>query len=156
MDTVDHFTRLFNYDAWANREVLDSLRAASGPPARSLRFFAHLLAAERLWLDRLEQKEQTFPVWPEFTTAECGDLAADLSRMWKSYLASSSESQLETPVRYRNSQGEDWSSRKDDILMHVVTHSAYHRGQIAADMRAAGTSPACTDFIHSVRQGFVE
>ena len=40
--------------------------------------------------------------------------------------------------------------------MHVLMHSAYHRGQIAADMRAAGLTPAYTDFIHSVRQGFVE
>ena len=59
-------------------------------------------------------------------------------------------------MSYRNSQGETWSSRKDDILMHVVMHSAYHRGQIAADMRIAGLVPAYTDFIHSVRQGFVE
>jgi uncharacterized damage-inducible protein DinB len=35
-------------------------------------------------------------------------------------------------------------------------HSAYHRGQIAADMRAAGFAPPYTDFIHAVRQGFVK
>jgi uncharacterized damage-inducible protein DinB len=59
-------------------------------------------------------------------------------------------------VDYQNSKGENWKSRIDDILMHVITHSAYHRGQIAADMRSAGMNPAYTDFIHSVRQGFVE
>jgi uncharacterized damage-inducible protein DinB len=156
MNTVDHFTRLFIYDAWANHEVLGSLGAAPGPPARSLKFIAHILASERLWLERLEQKAQTIPVWPEFTTAECGNLAADQSRLWKIYLAESSEADLGKLVSYRNTLGENWSSRKDDILMHVVTHSAYHRGQIAADMRAAGLTPAYTDFIHSVRQGFVE
>jgi uncharacterized damage-inducible protein DinB len=35
-------------------------------------------------------------------------------------------------------------------------HSTYHRGQIAAAMRQAGATPAYTDFIHAVRQGFVE
>lgn len=35
-------------------------------------------------------------------------------------------------------------------------HSTYHRGQIAAAMRKAGATPAYTDFIHAVRQGFVE
>jgi uncharacterized damage-inducible protein DinB len=34
-------------------------------------------------------------------------------------------------------------------------HSAYHRGQIAADMRAAGFEPVYTDFIHAVRQGYI-
>jgi len=35
-------------------------------------------------------------------------------------------------------------------------HSAYHRGQIATAMRAAGYAPAYTDFIHCIRQGFVQ
>jgi len=38
----------------------------------------------------------------------------------------------------------------------VITHSTYHRGQIAADLRAAGVQPAYTDFIHGVRQGLIE
>lgn len=43
-----------------------------------------------------------------------------------------------------------------DILTHVLMHSAYHRGQIASHMRANGKTPAYTDFIHAVRQGFVK
>jgi uncharacterized damage-inducible protein DinB len=35
-------------------------------------------------------------------------------------------------------------------------HSAYHRGQIASQMRASGKTPAYTDFIHGVRQGLVK
>jgi uncharacterized damage-inducible protein DinB len=156
MNAVDHFTRLFAYDAWANRAVLAVLRSAPEPPARSLKFIAHVLASERLWLERLEKQEQTLPVWPEFTREQCGNLADDLSQLWKRYLAASTEADLAHSVSYRNSKGEAWKSRKDDILTHVITHSAYHRGQIAADMRGAGVIPAYTDFIHSVRQGFVE
>ena len=156
MNTVEHFTRLFAYDAWANQEALVSLRKAVHPPVRALKFFAHILAAERLWLERLEQKGQPPQVWPDLTLEQCGNLAADLSQQWNRYLEMSSEGDLAGSVGYRNTQGEAWESRKDDILMHVVMHSAYHRGQIAADMRSAGFVPAYTDFIHSVRQGFVE
>ena len=39
---------------------------------------------------------------------------------------------------------------------HVVIHSAYHRGQIASDVRASGGVPAYTDYIHAVRQGLIE
>jgi uncharacterized damage-inducible protein DinB len=35
-------------------------------------------------------------------------------------------------------------------------HSAYHRGQIAFQMRQTGHAPAYTDFIHGVRQGHVK
>jgi len=48
------------------------------------------------------------------------------------------------------------ASRVEDILTHVLFHSAYHRGQIALQMRASALEPAYTDFIHAVRQGFVK
>jgi uncharacterized damage-inducible protein DinB len=75
---------------------------------------------------------------------------------WKNYLTNLSPDDLEKQIDYRNSKGEAWSSRVDDVLTHVVMHSAYHRGQIALEMREAGLQPAYTDFIHGVRQGFVE
>jgi DinB family len=39
--------------------------------------------------------------------------------------------------------------------MHVVMHGTYHRGQIAAEVRAAGGAPEYTDFIHAVRAAAV-
>ena len=155
MDAIAHYTRLFAYDAWANQEVLANLRAAQTPSLRALKYVAHILAAERLWLERLEQREEKHRVWPEFTLDECQEQMAELAQLWKNYLAASSETDLAQSIQYKNSKGESWSSRKDDVLMHVIMHSAYHRGQIAADVRAAGLTPAYTDFIHSVRQGFI-
>lgn len=40
-------------------------------------------------------------------------------------------------------------------LTHVAMHSAYHRGQIAGELREPGNTPPYTDFIHPVRQGLV-
>jgi uncharacterized damage-inducible protein DinB len=155
MDLMAHFTRLFEYDGWANQEVLAGFRTAATPLPRALKLMAHILSSQRLWMERLEQKPQTLPVWPEFTLEECDREAAELPVLWKNYLAGNSEADLAAPVSYQNSKGETWSSRKDDILMHLITHSAYHRGQVAAAVRAAGCAPAYTDFIHSIRQEFV-
>lgn len=156
MDAIAHYTRLFAYNAWANQEVLTNLRAAPITPARSLKYIAHILAAERVWLERLEQRVEKPPVWPEFTLDQCQEHTAELARLWKNYLAARSEADLAQPIQYKNTKGESWSNRRDDILMHVIMHSAYHRGQIAAAVRAAGLTPAYTDFILSVRQGFIE
>jgi uncharacterized damage-inducible protein DinB len=79
-----------------------------------------------------------------------------LPALWKQYLAASTEATLARTVNYKNSKGEPWDSRAEDVLLHVVMHSAHHRGQIAADLRAAGATPAYTDFIHAVRQGLIE
>jgi uncharacterized damage-inducible protein DinB len=62
---------------------------------------------------------------------------------------------LEQQASYTNTKGEDWANTVGDILTHVLLHSAYHRGQVAAEVRAAGLTPALTDYIHAVRQGFV-
>jgi uncharacterized damage-inducible protein DinB len=156
MNAIEHFTRLFTYDDWANREVLANLRAVSAPPPQSLKFIAHILSAERLWYERLTAQGQTLSVWPEFNLEQCAAQAAELALLWQDYLKAHGEEDLGQMITYRNSKGESWSSRKDDVLMHVIMHSAHHRGQIAAAVRSAGFTPASTDFIHSVRQGFVK
>lgn len=156
MSLVEHLRRLFLYDGWANREVLASLKSISAPPSRSIQLFAHIFSAERLWLERLQAKKQSLPVWPDFTLHQCEKEAVDLPLLWEQYLDTTSEADLLSTMSYKNSQGESWSSRKEDVLLHVVMHSSYHRGQIASDTRAAGSTPAYTDFIHAVRQGLVE
>ena len=156
MTMLEHIKNLFSYDDWANREVLASLQALNAPPERSVKLLAHILSAERLWLERLLVHKQTLPVWPLSTLAQCELEIDQLPGLWKNYLTALGEAGLARSLTYKNTKGESFSSQKQDILLHVVMHSAYHRGQIAADMRAAGFTPPYTDFIHAVRQGFLE
>ncbi len=151
----EHFLRMFVYDHWANRECLAAITRAKGA-SEALRRIAHVLSAEKLWLERLRGEAQTMPVWPTASVDECAALADDLSRQWEKYLRERSETGFEEEVEYRNTRGEKWSSRVEDILTHVLMHSAYHRGQISLELRSAGAEPAVTDFIHAVRKGFVE
>jgi uncharacterized damage-inducible protein DinB len=153
---IKHIQRLFTYDDWANREVLSSLQAVQVAPPRSVKLLAHILSAEKLWYQRLQLQKQTYPVWPEFSLEHCKLEVEEMPRLWKVYLESLKEDGLTRLLSYKNTKGESFSSSKEDILMHVVMHSAYHRGQIAADIRAAGCAPPYTDFIHAARQGFLE
>ena len=117
---------------------------------------AHILATEHLWFSRILCEKSPLPVWPELTLADCDRHAAALARIWSEYLGGLSEAALVQPISYVNSKGEQWVNTVDDILMHVVMHSAYHRGQIASNMRDTGHIPAYTDFIHGIRQKLVE
>jgi uncharacterized damage-inducible protein DinB len=152
----DHFRRQFSYNAWANREVLAAIRVQGDGDARSLQLFSHILAAERLWMERLEQQPQSTPVWPERDLAQCEVEAGEMDRLWTVYLAAITDDKLTQAIPYKNSKGERWESAVGDILTHIIMHSAYHRGQIASHMRELGQTPAYTDFIHDVRQGLVE
>lgn len=154
MNMRQHLGRLFAYNDWANREVLTALKQSGGQPPRSLQLVAHVFAAERLWWERLQSQKQSLPVWPEFSLQQCEAQADELPGLWKNYL--DQQADFSRPITYKNSKGEIWTSQPQDVLLHVLMHSTYHRGQIATSMRAAGFVPAYTDFIHAVRKGFVE
>jgi uncharacterized damage-inducible protein DinB len=152
---ADYLRKQFAYNAWANRTVLTAIRATRDD-TRSLQLFSHILAAERVWLERLKQAPQSVPVWPTSDLAGCEADAADLEQKWHEYLDLATAGDLLQTISYKNTKGEPWTSAILDVLTHVIMHSAYHRGQIASHMREIGQTPAYTDFIHAVRQGLVE
>jgi len=156
LNLADYLRKEFVYNAWANREVLAAIRLAGGENTRPVQLMAHILAAERVWLERLRQIPQSVPVWPEPDLAQCESEADRLSREWHEYLELATAGDISQTVSYKNTKGETWTSAIVDMLNHVVLHSAYHRGQIASYMRSIGQTPAYTDFIHGVRQGFVK
>jgi uncharacterized damage-inducible protein DinB len=113
---------------------------------------AHIIGAEYLWMARLLGEPATLSVWPDLDLDSCGARLDELARRWPEYLDADGMS-LEERIAYTNSKGESWTNTVEEILTHVVIHSAYHRGQIASDLRATGSDPAYTDYIHAVRQG---
>jgi uncharacterized damage-inducible protein DinB len=153
---TDDFLRMFAYDHWANRECLAAMGADGSAASGAVKRIAHILSAEKLWLERIRGERQSMAVWPSSTVEDCIALADGMGSAWRNYLSKVPPGGLEEKIEYRNSKGEPWSSRVEDVLTHVLMHSAYHRGQIALEMRAAGMEPAYTDFIHAVRQGLVE
>ncbi len=147
--------RQFAYDRWANGEFVRALAAIEVPPPAAVRRLAHIAAAESLWLERILGEPQSMAVWPELDTAGIAEVLDQVEKGWRAYLDELTEAELERVIRYVNTKGESFESRIDDVLTHVVVHSAHHRGQIAADLRTAGVDPPYTDFIQATRTGVV-
>ena len=151
----EFYARLLRYDAWANGETLASLRR-SGGPAKAVRWMGHLVGSGALWLSRARGEPPPMAVWPDLDLDACAGGLERLAEGWPRYIAGLGPADLEEGVGYRNTRGEFWTSAVGDILTHVAMHGAYHRAQIAAAVRESGGEPAYTDFIHAVRQGWVE
>jgi uncharacterized damage-inducible protein DinB len=152
---IRNFQRLFSYDSWANQQLISALESTGISLPRSFKALAHIVSAEKLWWERLNLKPQTYPVWPEFTLAQCRVEAEQMPELWEKYLMAQSDDSLAQQVHYKNTKGESFSNRAADILQHVIIHSTHHRGQIVADLRAAGHTPPYIDFIHAVRQNMI-
>jgi uncharacterized damage-inducible protein DinB len=142
---------LFAYDAWANREALASLQPAAAVAPKAVKLMAHVAATAELWLSRVRSEPAPLPVWPELPLDECGRVLARGAASWSAYLEAAGDAGLAREIAYTNSKGDAYRNLVSDIAMHVVFHAHYHRGQIAALVRAAGHTPAYTDFIHAVR-----
>jgi uncharacterized damage-inducible protein DinB len=143
---------LFRYDAWANHRVLESLRQPQTPP-KALKLFAHILAAQEIWLARLAGLDASqIQIWPALTLAECEDGQRRLERALDQYLRSLSAEALEQPVDYRTTEGKPYRNTPRQILTHVAFHGQHHRGQISACLREAGATPIPSDLIAHYRE----
>lgn len=150
MDLYSHLQRLFQYDDWANREVVAALEGLPAAPPKAVRLMAHVVATEFVWLVRL--KGQPDPaVWPDWNTKEISQQRQTLAAAMGDYLQSITADRLADSVTYTNTKGQRWTNSVADILMHITMHSTYHRGQIAMVLRDAGVTPPYTDYIQAVR-----
>lgn len=150
MDTS--LQRLYDHLRWADERVQASLTDAVNPPPQTLDLFAHVVAAEHVWLSRMRGKKPEVAVWPKLSLAQCLELGTRNANEFSALVESLDEVALDGAVTYRNTAGLQFTSSLRDILLHVALHGAYHRGQIAAALRAGGDTPASTDYIAFVRR----
>lgn len=147
----EQLKKLLEHLVWADQRVLDSLRAVTHPDQRALDLYAHVLGSEHNWLARIRELPPREKIWPDLTVARAEALAAENAASLRSFLESLSADQLQRKVSYKNSVGVAFDSTIEDMLLHVVLHGCYHRGQVALVVRGAGAEPAPTDYIAWVR-----
>lgn len=146
----DWIRRLVDHMEWADCRTLEAVRERGDVDAR--RLLAHVLAAEDVWLARLETGDSTgMEIWPDFDAGRCEASTERLGDAYRGLLASLSERDLGETVTYRNSRGATYRTPVGEVLLHVSLHGEHHRGQISRRIRAAGGKPVNTDFITYVR-----
>jgi uncharacterized damage-inducible protein DinB len=143
--------KLLDHLEWADKRVLDSLRAMSHPDQRALDLYAHVLGAEHTWLSRILERAPQEKVWPDLTLERASTLAAENAAGLRALLDSRPADELQRRVAYRNSAGVAFESTVEDMLLQVALHGCYHRGQVAMVVRDAGGEPSPTDYIAFVR-----
>ena len=136
--------RMYQHMTWADHRTLATLRAMPDSPPQALALFAHVLAAEHIWLCRIDGVGHVYDVWQPIGLDECERLAQANRDGFARVLA---ETDRTRPVSYQSLAGVCYITPLEDILIHVSHHGMYHRGQIALLVRAAGGVPLPTDYI---------
>lgn len=163
MQQTEHYNTLAAYNLWANEITINWLKQitntqfeqnveSSFPTIKGT--VLHIAAAESIWLDRLQQKEN--PVWiaKDYTGTK-----EDLQQLWletsinlKAFIAAQTETFWEKSISFKRINGEASAMRHNDICTHIFNHSIYHRGQLVTMLRQVGyTNITSTDFITYIR-----
>ena len=162
---ADRFRRWYEHEQDAHARVVRSLesvpsdRRTSPEFQKAVGWLAHLAIARRVWLERLGviPAKTAGPFSPDGKTLD--DTIADLKEvqeLWSRYLATISDDDLAGTIEYKSFDAGRFRNSREEILTQLFTHSAYHRGQIATLVRAAGGEPAATDYIYCCREPVTE
>lgn len=140
---------LFMYHDEANRRYIHVLNETDFENEDAERLFSHLLNAHHIWVSRIYGEGPKYGIWEiqkkDFYQT-LHDQNQDLTFKILEELA------LDLDIYYKNSRGESFNNSVRDILLHIVNHATYHRGQIARLLRADDVDPPNSDYIFYKRQ----
>ena len=71
----------------------------------------------------------------------------------REYLAGLSEEALECSATYVNTRGKTWIYPLWRMILHLLEHQSYHRGQVTALLRQLGVQPPKV-FLDALDMGF--
>jgi uncharacterized damage-inducible protein DinB len=156
--SLEEIGRLYEYNRWANQRAREACAPLSaeefvrplGSSFSSVRdTLVHLFGAEWIWLERWHGRSpRALPSPAEFASLESiRQKWAEVEKGQRDFIAGLSDARLGAVVSYVNMKGETWSYPLGDMLVHVVNHGSYHRGQVATMLRQLGRTPPGTDYL---------
>ncbi|WP_273428057.1 DinB family protein [Chitinibacter tainanensis] len=139
----------FAHKSAATQELLAQLQQHGEqlPPKNlhlATRLLNHLAVIDQIFLAHLRGEEHGFtatntPATP--TLAELIALQTQLDQAWLALLAQPACQDLSRVIEFVFTDGKPARMTVGDILLHVLTHASYHRGQIGRIISEGGKSP---------------
>jgi uncharacterized damage-inducible protein DinB len=109
----------------------------------------HVYLAELVWFRRV-QGHQDAKIADLESPVDLGALGRawqELHQGWIDWSRSLSNDDLQKPLISHNLKGAEVQTPYWQIVLHLVNHGSYHRGQVATMLRQAGIKPPGTDLI---------
>lgn len=144
--------RMIDWVSGYEPEMMDRELPSSFPTLRHT--FLHIWDAQYLWYERLQGTSPAF-----FPSKQYDGLIQDVyegllrsSEKLTQLLIDLPDDFFASSVVYKNVAGKEFTNLAAEMILQVLQHSAYHRGQIVTMGRMLGfTEPPQTDYIAYVR-----
>lgn len=140
---------LFSYRAWANAELLEKMEGLDSElhaqdRQAALRLINHTYVVDRIFAAHLVGAAHGFAADNTPDTPSLEDLRTALAasdRWYQDYLETATPELLSEPVPFVFTDGDKGCMSREEMLLHLVIHSGYHRGEVGRIMsqRSIGT-----------------
>lgn len=140
MSQMEFLKTLTRYNAWANAELYDAVRALPDGEATKerpslfktiVKTLNHPLLTDRIWWAHLHGEPHGHGALNEVIHDDFDDLAkarAEMDQRIIGYAENLPEADVDDPVSFTLLSGVDGVMTRGMILMHMVNHNSYHRG----------------------------
>src|SRR5262249_30407187 len=151
MDQVSTLERLFGYKAHSNEEILTTMRRfddASSARQIAITVLSHTYVVDRIFAANMTGAEHGYTSANPVQAPSLEQLAEAIktSDQWYiDYVSRLDKAQLAEEIDFTFTDGEPGRMSREEMLLHVVTHGAGHRGQIGLLMMQNSISPPADD-----------
>ncbi len=148
-----HFTKMFNYDQYANSLILQCILELNAPE-KQVQLMAHLLATQQVWLNRCKGLPVANGViWPDWKIETFASIIPKNHLDWIDFIDQQKPEDFNKIISYQNSKGERFQNQLSDIMAHVINHGTHHRAQIGQHLKLAGLKQLpVTDYVFYLRE----
>ena len=162
--TPEYIQTLVDYNYWARDRLLASAeqlspeqltRSLGSSFGSVLDTLVHMHFAEWIWYQRWQGSSPTAgPDKSRLVTVDAlRETWRPLEQQIRTFVASLGPGGLTRVVDYQTMTGQPGASPHWQMIVHVVNHGSYHRGQVATMLRQLGAKPAqSTDMIVFFRE----
>jgi uncharacterized damage-inducible protein DinB len=160
MSTHSLLVSLFKYKAWADSE-LHAAVASLGSDAdadethAAIRLLNHIHVVDKIFAANLQSAKHGFTATNTHDRPSITDLswaAQETDNWYLGYVSDINPALLEETLQFTFVDGDKGQMSREEMLMHVITHGAYHRGavgRILTRLSVAAPRDLFTKFLHT-------
>jgi uncharacterized damage-inducible protein DinB len=149
---------LFGYKSWANAELFSLL--ATLPPAHSeqlhtcIRTLNHIYVVDRIFRAHLSGEPRPFDTTNTKATPLLDQLRTDVEATdawYGDYVSGLTPAALSEVLDFTFTDGDNGRMSREEMLLHVLTHGGYHRGNVGQVLKSISVAPPrdlYTKFLH--------
>ena len=139
---------LFAYRAWANSELfalLESLPSSHADQLHScIRTLNHIYVVDRIFRAHLSGEPRPFDATNTKDTPSLRQLHSDVQATdawYVDHVRTLTESALSEPLAFTFTDGDAGRMSTEEVLLHVITHGGYHRGNVGQVLKSISVAP---------------